>query len=171
MISWRFLYCPKCKKAYKWEYYKIAEIVRISSGLGPNFVQCASCNTTFISGFLEWRQFTITQKIRYGIMSIADTLFISCSLLIATMTFLEKYPQAKTWLSQFFNPAIFFFTIYSIPIVIIQTARVALSYDRSETENPEPVEVSFWNWETNLQSYGMIIFFICCFITFAVTSF
>lgn len=169
MISWRFLYCPKCKKAYKWEYYKIAEIVRISSGLGPNMVQCASCNTVFNSGFLEWQKFTITQKIRYGIMSIADTLFIGCSLLVSTMTVLGRFPQAAHSLSQFFNPIIFFFIIYSIPVIIIQMARVFLSMDRSEVATPEPAKVSFWNWETNLQSYGMVIFFACVIVAFATT--
>ncbi len=169
MISWRFLYCPECKRAYKWEYYKIADIVRISSGLGPNTIRCASCNTVFDSGFLEWKQFAITQKIRYGIMSIADALFIGCSLLVSTMTVLGKFPQTAQWLSQFFNPIIFFFIIYSTPIILVQIARIFLSLDRSDEASPKPAEISFWNWETNLQSYGMAIFFACVIVAFAAT--
>ncbi len=158
-FSWRFLRCPGCNRIYNWHIEKILYFFKAGSGLGPPNVRCASCGTVFASGLQEWQQMTMSQKFRYGFMSLLYSLFIGLCLTFPAITIVGKITQYGDPSFPSGDLIAFSLVVFSLPTVFIQILRVLLSMSRSESITPEPMDVSFWNWQINLQFFGLAICF------------
>lgn len=164
LYSWRTEHCPECNVMYNWHIEKLYRLIKIKTGLGPPLVQCSSCGAHFKTDLQEWYQFSIGQKIRYGILSFILSLIVGFPLALAS---LEIYGRAVQINDRFFpdSSLLFFITILcALPMMILQMVRIELSITRSESNNSSPMSISFWNWQINLQFYAALL----CFITLVI---
>ncbi len=159
--SWRFLHCPKCNRTYNWHIDKILFRFKATTGLGPQNIKCSSCNTVFISGLLEWKQMIAIDKFRYIGLSVLYSLFLGFSLFMimgAIISVFQNYTNLLAPSISNFNLKLFLVCI--TPIIILQFLRVLMSNTRFESVQQAPMIISFWNWQTNLQFYGMALAFL-----------
>ena len=168
-FSWRFSRCPGCKRILNWHIEKILFILNVESGLGPRNVRCASCNTLFDSGLQEWQQMTKIQKLRYGFVSMIYALLFGVSLTFPTIAIIQLLTHNKDRMFPSDDLIAISIIVWAIIILALQIFRILLSNIRSEQAIPEPMNVSFWNWQTNLQFFALITVLIGWIIFFAGT--
>ena len=157
-FSWRLLNCPGCNKVYNWHIDKLLDKFIATSGLGPQSLKCSSCGVVFSSGLLEWQQMTARGKFRYIYLSIMYSVFLGIGFFMAAGAIfgvIEKNTNLANLSISDFDLILFIFC--SSPIIVIQILRVMISNSRLEFSQLEPMTVSFWNWQTNLQFYGMVL--------------
>jgi hypothetical protein len=155
-FSWQLLTCPKCNKLYNWHIASIMSVIKARSGLGPSRIRCASCGTEFDSGLLEWTQMPVSRKIRYMLLTVIYSLFLGWAFTMPTMEIvgLTYYPADRNFPSAKF--LLISVSVYAVLVICVQVLRVALSYSRADDElGQQPMEVSFWTWQTNPQGCGM----------------
>jgi hypothetical protein len=144
-------------------------ILSTRSGLGPNKIRYASCQTVFESGLLEWTQMSFSQKIRYAFLSIIYALFLGWMFTMPTMEIigLIYFPTDRNFpSSDFMRTSV---SIYAFFVICLQIIRVALSYIRvDEGVGEQPMEISFWTWQTNPQGCGMTLGVLAIAIYFIV---
>jgi hypothetical protein len=146
-------HCVNCKRTLYLKILTIYKFVRVNSGLGPNYIICSSCKARNPTGNKEWVQMSLFGKIWYLILSIAYGLMIG----LLTSSFINV---AVKRLFNFDLPMEMIILICTILIFGIQLFRIILSLDRTEKSMETEKEVGYWNWETNLQFYGMIWIFL-----------
>ena len=154
-FSWRILTCPNCKRAYNWHIDSLLHFIKTRSGLGPQRFRCSACGAVFDSNLQEWRQMGMTQKLRYGFLSILYAGFISVSLQLPINVIIYKTHLLAS--ASFNNLVVISVTFFAILVILLQILRIILSNSRSELVIPEPMNVSFWNWQTNLQALAGVI--------------
>jgi hypothetical protein len=145
--------CSNCNKTL---FFKITEImwfIRVTSGLGPNFVVCSSCNTRMGTTTKEWPQMPVKDKIWYLILSVVYGLVLGFMTSIAVAMVAEKLFARTVSLEQAW--------LWVLPPVVlvvfgIQMLRIMRSLERAEDQQGSVETISFWSWETNLQFYGMM---------------
>lgn len=145
--------CPKCKKTLFFKIIKIMWLIRVTSGLGPNFIICSSCNTKIMTNTKEWRQMSLTEKAWYIILSIFYGVIIGFMSLISIGVMAEKilgHALSTGTLELFVVAPI------TLIVFLIQMIRIKASLERTESNKGSEKIVNFWDWETNLQFYGML---------------
>lgn len=157
--SWQLLRCPKCNMAYRWHINKLFNKIRITSGLGASKIECSRCGEVFDSGLLEWQEMSVTKRIWYLILSVFYGVMLGFFFslgIFAVIGFVghitdPHYPSMKLTI-----PVIL---IFAFLVLYGQLLRIELSNRRIESSFQQPMKVSFWAWQTNLQFYGWI--FMC----------
>jgi hypothetical protein len=145
--------CPNCRRTLFFKITGIMWFIRVTSGLGPNFVICSYCNTRMMTTNKEWPQMSAMEKTWYVILSIVYGLVLGFMTSIVVALAVEKlfrrtFTLEEAWL----------WVIPPIVLVVfgIQMLRILLSIERMEDKQENGKTISFWNWETNLQFYGMM---------------
>jgi hypothetical protein len=133
--------CPKCRRKLIIKITAIMRVIRVTSGLGPNFIICSSCKTKMMTYYKEWQQMSSEEKIWFFLLSIFYGCILGFMTSIPLETIFEISPQ------------------YTIPIVLLiilslQELRILMSIDRTEKNKSEKT-IIFWTWDTNLHFYGM----------------
>jgi hypothetical protein len=138
--------CPDCQHVLYLKITSIYKYIRVTSGLGPNFVVCSTCNTKLATHHQEWVQMSIFQKAWYLILSVLY------GLILGFVVFMPAYVFRIFDLNL---AGLLYIGITTFLIFLLQLYRIILS-NRRMADNQDSVEiVNFWNWETNLQFYGM----------------
>jgi hypothetical protein len=145
--------CSNCKKTL---FFKITEVmwfIRVTSGLGPNFVVCSSCNTRMGTTTKEWTKMPVKDKIWYVILSVVYGLLLGFITALAVSVTVQKL-SASTVSSDLVGELV----VASVTLIVfgIQMLRIMRSIERAEDPQGSSETISFWNWETNLQFYGMM---------------
>jgi hypothetical protein len=143
--------CPKCKKRLFVKITAIMRVIRVTSGLGPNFVVCSSCKTKIMANNKEWQQMSSSEKTWYFVLSTLYGCILGLMSSLLPGAILEKMHVRNSFELS---------SQYTIPLVLIiilslQEARILMSIDRTENNRSEKT-ISFWSWETNLHFYGMV---------------
>jgi SNF family Na+-dependent transporter len=127
--------------------------IRVNSGLGPNFLVCSGCQTKMKTNNKEWQQMSWKEKLWYLVLSIFYGVILGFMTSIIIMVANEKIfrlplSSGDAWL----------LIVAPIALIIffIQLIRIELSIGRMENNKESSKTVSFWDWETNLQFYGMV---------------
>lgn len=161
--------CPKCRKVYAFQVVN-AMFIELGTGLGPPLVRCASCGAVFDSELTEWLRLSDSQKSRYVFLSIlyAIVLGMVLALLPVVVIGLIFYPAKPSVLpASVALPVIF---VCSFPVLGFQLLRVHLSNKRIRNHIKKPMDVSYWNWETNPQgcwlSLSTMIIAVFCLIAY-----
>ena len=145
--------CLNCKRALFIKITKIMWFIRVNSGLGPNFLVCSGCQTKMKTNNKEWQQMSWKEKLWYLVLSIFYGVILGFMTSIIIMVANEKIfrlplSSGDAWL----------LIVAPIALIIffIQLIRIELSIGRMENNKESSKTVSFWDWETNLQFYGMV---------------
>ncbi len=149
--------CSNCNKTLSFKYLKIYGFIRVTSGLGPNTLICSACNTKMITTNKEWRQMSFAEKCWYVVLSTFYGImlgFITSVFVGVTVGKIFGY-TLPTNLAGLFIVAPMMLIIFGI-----QLTRVLLSIERTENNQESVKIVNFWDWETNLQFYGMVWFLL-----------
>jgi hypothetical protein len=149
--------CSNCKRALFIKITKLMWFIRVNSGLGPNFLVCSACQAKTMTNNKEWQQMAWKEKLWYFILSIFYGVILGFMTSILIMVANEKIfrlplSTGDAWL----------FIVAPITIIIffIQMIRIELSIRRTENNKESSKTVNFWDWETNLQFYGMVWIFL-----------
>ena len=145
--------CLNCKRALFIKITKIMWFIRVNSGLGPNFLVCSGCQTKMKTNNKEWQQMSWKVKLWYLVLSIFYGVILGFMTSIIIMVANEKIfrlplSSGDAWL--------LIVAPIAIIIFLIQLIRIELSIGRMENNKESSKTVSFWDWETNLQFYGMV---------------
>jgi len=145
--------CSNCNKTL---FFKITEImwfIRVTSGLGPNFVICSSCNTRMGTTTKEWTQMSAIEKLWYVILSLFYGLALGFMTSLTVGSVAEKLLARTVSLEQ-----AWLWVVPPVMLVVfgIQMLRIMRSLERAEDQQGSVETISFWSWETNLQFYGMM---------------
>jgi len=145
--------CLNCKRALFIKITKIMWFIRVNSGLGPNFLVCSGCQTKMKTNNKEWQQMSWKEKLWYLVLSIFYGVILGFMTSIIIMVANEKIfrlplSSGDAWL--------LIVAPIAIIIFLIQLIRIELSIGRMENNKESSKTVSFWDWETNLQFYGMV---------------
>jgi len=149
--------CSNCRKTLFIKITKLMWFIRINSGLGPNFIICSSCGTKIPTNNKEWQQMSWAEKLWYIILSIFYGVLLGFMTSVFIMAVNEKIitrtpSTGDGWL------------LIIVPIALIiffvQMIRIELSIGRMEEKKESSKTVNFWDWETNLQFYGMVWVFL-----------
>jgi cytochrome c biogenesis protein CcdA len=145
--------CPTCKKMLFFKFLKIYGFIRVTSGLGPNFIICSSCNTKMQTNYKEWHQMSLAEKLWYLVLSIIYGFILGfISSITIGMAFEKMLAQT---LSADLAELIIIASITLI-VLVIQILRIFISIERIEDNKGSEKSVNFWDWETNLQIYGIL---------------
>jgi hypothetical protein len=145
--------CPTCKKALFFKFLKIYGLIRVTSGLGPNYIICSSCNTKMKTNYKEWSQMSLSEKLWYIALSISYGLILGFMSSITIGVAVEKI-LVRTLSTE--QVGLFVVGLITLIVLVIQTLRVLISIERMEDKKESEKSVNFWDWETNLQSYGVL---------------
>ena len=146
--SYRIIKCPNCNRFLRWEFTKLFGKITLTTGLGPNRVQCANCMTIFQSEMKEWREMFPKEKYRYAFLSLFYAIVLGWFCTIPTLIIINDEDLVNL------NS---FLLLYGGMILALQIIRIILSNDRFEYNNENPKTISFLSWQTNLHFYGMVI--------------
>lgn len=152
--------CPACHKALAFKFLKIYGFIPVTSGLGPNYLVCSSCGAKMQTNYKEWHQMSLGGKLWYWALSIlygALLGFIS-SIIIEAVFEKMPAPAISSDLAELITIAAVTFII-----LVIQTLRIFISIERIEDNTGSEKSVSFWDWETNFQIYGILWFLLTLF--------
>lgn len=145
--------CPKCRKVLFFKITKIMWLIRVTSGLGPNFVICSSCNTKMMTNNKEWQQMSLAEKLWYVVLSAFYGVIIGFMSSITIGVVIEKM-LARTLSTE--TASLLVVAPITLIIFLIQMIRIQTSLARTESNSGSEKIISFWDWETNLQFYGML---------------
>ena len=132
--------CSKCEKALFFKFLKIYWFIRVTSGLGPNYIICSSCNTRMRTATKEWQQMSFTEKSWYLILSIVYGVILG---------FMSSLPIgiALDAIFAYSIPTNLTTSLIVAPIVLvifaIQVARILQSLDRTESKHETEKIVGF----------------------------
>jgi branched-subunit amino acid ABC-type transport system permease component len=144
--------CPKCGKALFFKITKLMGFIRVTSGLGPNFVICSSCHTKVMTSNKEWQQMSFAGQLWYLVLSIFYGVMIgfmsSTTIGVASERIFARTLSTET-------AALFVVAPITLIIFLIQMIRIQTSLERTESNQGSEKVINFWDWETNLQFYGM----------------
>jgi hypothetical protein len=121
--------CSNCKKTLFIKITKIMWLIRINSGLGPNFIICSSCGTRMRTNNKEWQQMSWMEKLWYLILSIFYGVMLGLMSAVVIMVASEKIfnhsiSTGSDWL--------FIMVPVALIIFLIQMIRIELSIQRME---------------------------------------
>ncbi len=145
--------CPNCKKLLYFKITKLMWFIKVNSGLGPNFIICSYCNTKIMTNNKEWKQMSLAEKLWYVALSIFYGILLGfMSSIVIGLAFEKIFTRSFT------NEMAGLLVVAPIALIIflIQIIRIQTSLERSESNNGSEKIVNFWNWETNLQFYGIL---------------
>jgi len=168
-FTWRFLRCPNCGKVYNWHVDKLFYIVKMRTRLGPPSLRCASCGTVFVSGLQEWARMSPSQRTRFAILSLLDSLFVGFSLTLPTFAVIGYATNTSDPQFPSFGLVSTSVAAYALLVLALQVVRVILSNRRAESVVQEPVLVSFFSWQTNLQFYAVVVCSVGILLFFYIT--
>jgi len=136
--------------------------IRINSGLGPNIIICSNCQTKMKTNNKEWQQMPLSEKLWYLILSVFYGVMIGFMTSIVIMVASEKI--FKQSVSEGL-PWLLIIVPIALIIFLIQMIRIELSIGRMEGKKESIKTANFWDWETNLQFYGMAWIFLTLLAT------
>ena len=144
--------CSNCNKALFFKILKIYGFIRVTSRLGPNYIICSSCNTRMKTNNKEWAQMSFAEKLWYLVLSIVYGLIIGFMTSLGVGVAAEKI-FARTLSTEM--AGLLIVAPITLIVFLIQMIRIQTSMQRTESNSSSEKTVSFWDWETNLQFYGM----------------
>jgi hypothetical protein len=162
MFTYQLFHCPKCNKLLFFRILKYFELIKGNSGLGPSTITCSKCGTFTYTGNVEWPNMSNRSKIYLWFITLLYSFITGLFLSLAILEIIETIfrLQQATLLNNtnLLIGAIFF----GVPFIILQLIRIESSISRSHKENTDHYKASFFDLNTNYQSFGLaiIIFFM-----------
>jgi uncharacterized membrane protein YjfL (UPF0719 family) len=157
VYSFTITKCSNCKKRLFIKILKILFFIRATSGLGPNVLICSSCGAQMKTAYKEWQQMSGGEKLWYALLSLLYGVVIGYT---TSILFERALSTSQAWL------------VVGVPMalitVFIQMIRIKRSNERMENQQESKKTVSFWDWETNLQFYGMAWMILILLIYFVL---
>jgi hypothetical protein len=142
--------CPGCGKNFGGGISKVYWIP-VKAGLGPEQVRCPKCGQIIATGLIEWQHMTAGQKIRFGILSIINSVVGSFLPALGTFFVIGRFyplPDSGDLSNRVMLGGVM---VYSAILLCCQLMRVELSNRRVEEPGTEPMKASYSNWQTNFQ--------------------
>jgi branched-subunit amino acid ABC-type transport system permease component len=101
----------------------------------------------------EWKQMSLAEKLWYVVLSTLYGIMLGFMSSIVIGIAIEKI-LARTLSTEM--AGLLVVVPITLIIFLIQMIRIQMSLERSENNNRSEKNVSFWDWETNLQFYGIL---------------
>jgi len=150
------LKCPGCNKEIGGGISKVYGIP-VKTGLGPEQARCVKCGQVINTGLLEWPHMSTGQKIRYGILSVINSVVGSFMPGLSVFAFAYRFfglPSQGNLTNRIMLTS---FLVFSMILLCLQVLRVELSNRRVEDPSQEIIKASFWSWQMNFQMVVMIV--------------
>ena len=149
------LKCPGCNKEFSGGISKVYGIP-VKTGLGPEQARCAKCGQVINTGLVEWQHMSTGQKVRYGILSVINSLVGSFLPGLSIFFFADRFFGLPSQGNLTNRIMLVSFLFFSLLLLCLQILRVELSNRRVDDPPQELIKASFWSWQMNFQMVVMI---------------
>ncbi len=155
MFTYQTFQCPKCNKLLFFRIIKYFELIKGNSGLGPSTILCSKCGTIIPTGNIEWPNMSKISKIYLWFITIIYSFVIGVFTSLAILALLGSILGSKSG-SLLTTPNILIAAIFfGMPFIILQIIRIESSISRAKNENRDSYKASFFDINTNFQSFGL----------------